>query len=499
MQAAPASNEPLSIVVVGASGDLALKKVYPALFALFCQGLLPEELHVVGFSRSAYSDDEFRDKVTEHLTCRYTPGASCAQYMERFLARCIYAQGQYGSRDAFLDLYARMRAVEGDHEANRLYYLAIPPFLFLDVARAIGDAGLVVCGPGPPWSRVVVEKPFGRDRASSDELTGRLAQVFTEAQTFRIDHYLGKEVIQNLLVLRFGNLIFEPIWNRSYIKQVRIAWKEDIGVGDRGGYFDAYGIIRDVVQNHLLQILALVAMEPPDRLDAHHVCNEKVKVLRAIPPVSLEDMVLGQYASGEHGDRTWPAYPDEPSVPDDSLTPTFAAATLRVDNPRWNGVPFVITAGKGLDARATEIRIEFRPVRARLFGDAAAGLVPNELVIRVQPDESIALHLVNKRPGIGMGLGKTELDLRYAAAFDTLIPDAYECLLLDVIRGDKSLFIRADELEAAWDVFTPVLHAIERRALRPESYPFGGGGPPLDALLRTVGSAGKDPDETRAL
>jgi glucose-6-phosphate 1-dehydrogenase len=467
----------LSIVVIGASGDLARKKILPALFALYCQGLLPDDFKVFGFARSTMDDASFRDRIVEHLTCRYVPGESCAERMDEFLARCFYVAGQYNSRDAFLDLYQAMRREEVDEHVNRVFYLAIPPSIFLDVAHALGGAGLVQCGISDPWSRVVIEKPFGRDRASSDELVEEMGKVFREAQTFRIDHYLGKEVIQNLMVLRFANLIFEPIWNRNYISDVQISWKEDLTTAGRGGYFDHYGIIRDVMQNHLIQILALVAMEPCTKIDAGHICNEKVKVVRQIAPLTMDDIVVGQYTGAEWKGRIYPAYVEDETVPDDSITPTFSAAVLTIDNDRWRGVPFLVRAGKGLECRTTEIRIRFRSVEKSMY--AALGddhHAPNELVIRVQPDESIMLTVANKVPGMGMKVKRTQLDLSYHEAFEELIPDAYESLLLDVIRGDKSLFIRKDELAVAWDIFTPVLHQLEAEGVRPELYPFGSRG-----------------------
>lgn len=467
----------LSIVILGASGHLARTKIFPALFALYCQGYLPERFHLFGFARSKLSDADFRRRVAEHLTCRYVPDHSCPERMEEFLARSRYVSGDYGSRDSLLDLYTAMRDREGGSETNRFYYLAVPPSVFIDAARAIGDAGLVQCGSTRPWSRVVLEKPFGRDRESSDVLSRAIAQVFSEEQTFRIDHYLGKEVIQNLMVLRFANLVFEPLWNREFIRGVKIVWKEDLPLEGRGGYFDQYGIIRDVVQNHLLQILALVAMEPPEVLDSSHVAREKVRVLRSVPPLGLEDLVIGQYVESTENPRRFPAYGDDPTVTEGSITPTFAAARLGVSNPRWQGVPFLITAGKGLDARMTEIRVQFRDVPGNMFCGPQGCPEANQLVIRVQPDEAIYLSLVNKVPGMEMTLQPRNLNLRYEAAFRREIPDAYESLLLDVIRGDKSLFIRGDELEAAWDIFTPVLHEMDRDRPAPEPYVFGSRGP----------------------
>ncbi|MBT3193187.1 MAG: glucose-6-phosphate dehydrogenase [Verrucomicrobia bacterium] len=478
----------LSIVVIGASGDLARKKIFPALFALYSQGMLPAHVRIFGFSRSKMTDETFRKCITEHLTCRYVPGESCQEHMDGFLDRCFYMSGQYDSRDAFLDLYQVMQREEGALPANRVFYLAIPPSIFLDVAQALGGAGLVQCGISDPWSRVVIEKPFGRDRSSSDLLVQQMGDVFREAQTFRIDHYLGKEVIQNLMVLRFANLVFEPLWNRKYIKSVQISWKEDLSVEGRGGYFDGYGIIRDVMQNHLLQIMSIVAMEPCTKMDAGHICNEKVKVVRQIPALTLDDLVVGQYTAADWKGTYYNGYLEDEMVPNDSITPTFAAAALTIDNDRWRGVPFLIRAGKGLECRTTEIRIQFRHANKSMYAALGADHSPNELVIRVQPDESIMLTVANKVPGMGMKIERTQLDLRYQEAFEEIIPDAYESLMLDVIRGDKSLFIRKDELGAAWDIFTPVLKQLETEGIAPEPYAFGSHGPKAaDALAQKYG------------
>ncbi len=467
---------PLCITVIGASGDLALKKIFPALFSLFCRDLLPECFFIFGFARSKMEDETFRDRVRQNLTCRYVPGESCADRVESFLRICFYVNGAYDERDSFLDLFTRQKDVLPAGEVNRLYYLAIPPSVFLDVAGALGAAGLVHCGMRAPWSRVVIEKPFGRDRQSSDRLVREMGRVFREAQTFRIDHYLGKEVIQNLMVLRFANRVFEPVWNRNHIASVQISWKEDLGVEGRGGYFDHYGIIRDVMQNHLLQILALMGMEPSDRLSAGHISNEKVRVLRCIAPIGLSDISVGQYGVSEWKGKRVPGYLEDELVPDDSITPTFATALLRIENERWRGVPFLIRAGKGLECRETVIRVQFKPVEGTMFGAHEGSDGENALVIRVQPDESIGLHILTKVPGAGMKLKQTELDLVYQKAFSEMIPDAYESLLMDVIRGDKSLFIRKDELAAAWNIFTPVLNELESNHIKPEIYAFGSKG-----------------------
>lgn len=471
----PGGDLPLSIVVVGASGDLAQRKIYPALFALFSQGLLPSDFQVFGMARSAMDQAGFRAKIEQNLTCRYVPGVSCAEFVATFLNRCHYLSGQYSSTDSFLDLFQFMRSIEGGGPVNRLFYMAVPPTVFLEAANALGNSGLVACGSSREWSRIVVEKPFGRDRASSDGLVREMHKVFTEESTYRIDHYLGKEIVQNLMVLRFANLVFEPIWNRQFIERVSIVWKEPLGVGSRGGYFDGFGIIRDVMQNHLLQILALLAMERPARFDAQAVRDEKVRLLRCVPPLVLADLATGQYGPSESGRQR--AYVEEPTVPADSLACTYAAAVLEIDNPRWKGVPFFLGAGKAMDRQVNEVRIRFRPVENDIFAASRGVLQANEMVIRIQPDEAIELKIMNKVPGLTMALQHTDLDLHYKAAFDVLIPDAYECLLMDVIEGDRSLFIRADELGAAWDVFSPVLKEIEAQKVVPMRYPFGCSGP----------------------
>jgi glucose-6-phosphate 1-dehydrogenase len=466
----------LGIVVVGASGDLAQRKVIPALFALFCQNLLPPDFCLFGLARSDFTHEGFRKKIAENLTCRYVPGeADCASRTESFLNRCYYCQGSYASSDSFLDLFQLMRQVEGKGPVNRIFYMAIPPSVFMDVAKALGDSGLVACGDRDEWSRIVIEKPFGRDRHSSDTLVREMQKVFTEEATYRIDHYLGKEIVQNLMVLRFANLVFEPLWNRRYIRSVHIKWAEPVGVGQRGGYFDGYGIIRDVMQNHLLQILALLAMERPVKYEAGAIRDAKVKLLKAVSPLSLQDLVVGQYGTSQSGRQ--PAYEAETTVPPGSLTPTYASAVLKINNPRWEGVPFLIEAGKALDERINEVRIRFHDVPDHLWGNQQERVAANELVIRIQPDEAITLKIMNKVPGLGLELVSTDLNLRYHSAFNALIPDAYECLLLDVFEGDRNLFIRADELAAAWDVFTPVLHTLEASRIAPHLYPYGSSGP----------------------
>jgi glucose-6-phosphate 1-dehydrogenase len=475
------STPKLNIVVIGASGHLARTKIYPALFSLYCQGFLPDDFHIAGYARSSMTQEIFRERITEKLTCRYSPeGDDCSHNMEAFLGRCCYHAGQY---DSGADFSAMANEAGLSPKDNTLFYLAVPPNVFYPVAEAIREAGLAGHAEDP-WTRIVIEKPFGRDRASSDELTEQMGHVFSETQVFRIDHYLGKEVIQNLMVLRFANLIFEPIWNRDYVESVQITWQENKSIEGRGGYFDEVGIIRDVMQNHLLQILALVAMEPPSRLGATHIQDEKVRVLKCISPPGADEVVTGQFVGTTSEKRTVMGYKDDPTVPDDSNTPTYAATVMHVVNRRWDGVPFLMIAGKGMDASANEIRIQFRDVPANMFRLAGENPSRNALVINVQPDASIYFEIVAKVPGVGMKLDSRLLDLRYASAFNEIIPDAYEDLLLDVINGEKSLFIREDELAASWDVFTPLLKQIEAGGVSPVDYPFGSkSGPEAAAAL----------------
>eukprot|EP00727_Mastigamoeba_balamuthi_P012813 m51a1_g8154 putative glucose-6-phosphate 1-dehydrogenase (518) ;mRNA; f:56391-58176 len=421
--------EVTTVVVLGASGDLAKKKIYPSLFNLRAAGLLPEKLCVVGYARTEMTDEAFRKRINGTKADRFPT------------IRNHYVSGGYDSMEDVEKLGTALIAFEKEMGANectkcnRVFYMAVPPSVFVGASRAIREKAWSSTG----WNRVVIEKPFGRDLQSSRELQKDLTELFPEEAIFRIDHYLGKEMVQNLNILRFGNVFLRPLWNREYISSVIISFKEDIGTEGRAGYFDHYGIIRDVMQNHLLQIMALVAMEAPVSLGEEDIRNEKVKVLRALPPLGAGDLVVGQYEG----------YISEEGVPPDSVTPTFAAAKLFINNSRWAGVPFILRCGKCLNERKAEIRIQFRDSGNYLF----PGAQPNELVIRVQPNEAIYLKMVNKAPGMSQELVQTELDLtlknRFAGATEAL-PDAYEFLIRDAIRGDHSLFVRADELDFAW-------------------------------------------------
>ncbi|CAL8463105.1 g2639 [Coccomyxa elongata] len=471
------SNDALSVVVVGASGDLAKKKIYPALFALYVEGHLPEYFSIFGYARSKMSDEEFREYIGGSLTCRLSDGENCGDKFDKFLERCFYQPGQYASEDDFKTLSGRLTEVEKEREkAHRVFYLSIPPSIFTAVAGCASTAASSPSG----WTRVIVEKPFGKDSESFAQLEKELSNFLTEDQMYRIDHYLGKELIENLTVLRFANLVFEPLWSRQYIRNVQVIFSEDFGTEGRGGYFDQYGIIRDVIQNHLLQIVALFAMEAPVSLAAEHIRNEKVKVLRSMKKLSLDDVVIGQYRGRSGGGVEKPGYLDDDTVPEGSLCPTFASVAVFINNARWAGVPFLLKAGKALASRRAEIRVQFHQVPGGLYQDKL-GHDPdrssNELVMRIQPDEAIYLKIINKVPGLGLNLDVTKLDLTYKQRYNVHLPDAYERLILDVIHGDKRLFIRNDELDAAWALFTPILKEIEEKKIQPETYPYGSRGP----------------------
>eukprot|EP01113_Clastostelium_recurvatum_P017311 TRINITY_DN2026_c0_g1_i3.p1 TRINITY_DN2026_c0_g1~~TRINITY_DN2026_c0_g1_i3.p1 ORF type:complete len:509 (+),score=142.79 TRINITY_DN2026_c0_g1_i3:241-1767(+) len=472
-------DETLSIVVLGASGDLAKKKTFPALYALYVRKLLPESTIIYGYARSHLSNDDFRKQVSK----AFKGGNEEAK--GKFMDMLHYFAGQYDKSEDFHKLDEELVKSEkqaGKGTANRIFYLAVPPEVFVPAAHSIRTAAASKSG----WTRLIVEKPFGRDLASSTKLSNDLAQLFSEKELFRIDHYLGKEMVQNLMVMRFANAVFEPMWNRHHIANVQITFKEDIGTEGRGGYFDQYGIIRDVMQNHLIQMLALVAMEPPVTLSASDIQDEKVKLLRAIPPVELKDVVIGQYVKGKGSE---PGYIDsDDKIPRDSTAPTFATAILYVRNSRWADVPFILRCGKALDDRKAEIRIQFRQPASFLFNDDETP--PNELVLRVQPNEAVYLKMNQKRPGLTTEMQQSELDLTYKDRFgsELSLPDAYERLVLDVIRNDHNLFVRDDELEEAWKIFTPLLHRLDKEKTKPEPYEFGSRGPASsDELIKRAG------------
>eukprot|EP01114_Cavostelium_apophysatum_P022206 TRINITY_DN7963_c0_g1_i1.p1 TRINITY_DN7963_c0_g1~~TRINITY_DN7963_c0_g1_i1.p1 ORF type:complete len:535 (-),score=136.76 TRINITY_DN7963_c0_g1_i1:182-1786(-) len=464
-------DEHVSLIVLGASGDLAQKKTYPALLSLFGMDLLPKNFSVVGYARSKMSDEDLRKKVAKNFK-------EWKDKQSGFLDHCFYFSGQYDAVESFHKLSQYLAEKEKGKKAHRIFYFAVPSSVFVEAAQGIKAGAVSETG----WTRIILEKPLGKDLKSSDELSMQMAKLFSEDQIFRIDHYLGKEMVQNLLTLRFANMMFEPLWNRHHIASVQITFKEDIGTEGRAGYFNEYGIIRDVMQNHLIQMLALVAMEPPVSRAASDIQDEKVKVLRFVQRIDPEDVVVGQFAADAEGKNE--GYLDEKDVPKDSTTPTFASAVFKINNDRWSGVPFVLKCGKGLDVRKTEIRVQFNDFCSGIFDSEDAAR--NELVIRVQPNEAVYLKMNQKVPGLSQEIIQSELDLTYKQRFDTRLPEAYERLLYDVVKGDHSRFVRDDELNVAWRIITPMLEFTEK--LKPLQYPFGSRGPKeADKLVKSYG------------
>lgn len=466
-------------IIFGASGDLAKKKIYPTLWWLFRDGLLPNDTYFVGFARSNLTVQDIRTACLPYMKVTDEESES----LSAFFSKNSYLSGRYDDSSSFSKLNAHLSSLPGGADANRLFYLALPPTVYNSVTTNIQAH----CISHKGWNRVIVEKPFGCDLQSSEELSTHLSSLFKEDQIYRIDHYLGKEMVQNLMVLRFGNRIFGPIWNRNSVSCVVLTFKEPFGTQGRGGYFDDFGIIRDVMQNHLLQILCLVAMETPASTDPDDVRDEKVKVLKCVAPVSASDVVLGQYVGALNGEgQARFGYLDDPTVPVGSCTPTFATAVLYVQNERWDGVPFILRCGKALNERKAEVRLQFTDVPGDIFGGRCQR---NELVVRVQPDEAIYLKMMTKRPGVYFSPEETELDLTYKSRYKNVkLPDAYERLILDVFCGNQMHFVRSDELQEAWRIFTPLLHKIEEEKTLPKSYTYGSRGPnEADELMRRVG------------
>ncbi len=480
--------QPFVLVIFGASGDLARRKLIPAIFSLFQQKLLPDDFRIVGVGRSNYDDAGFRARMAEAR-----PGNATDGEWAQFAAKLEYVRLDYERLDDFHLL--RRRIESSGRTANALFYLAVPPDMIGSISDRLGESGLARRGTtDTPWSRIIVEKPFGRDPATARELNARLSTVFSENQIFRIDHYLGKETVQNLLVLRFANSIFEPIWNHKYVDHVQITVSEAVGVEGRGAYYEKAGALRDMVQNHLMHLLCLVAMEPPGSLAPDAVRDEKVKVLRALRPIPREcaanGVVRAQYGPGNvRGERVC-GYLEEKDVAPDSRTETFVAFSALIDNWRWSGVPFYLRTGKRMPVRVTEISVHFKAVPQVLFNAAPFGpMAPNVLAIRIQPNEGISLRFQVKVPGPAMRIRPFQMDFGYKRAFGSGPPDAYERLLLDAMLGDPTLFTRRDEIEAAWAFIAPIIEGCEGRGPLP-FYPAGTWGPrEADALIEADGRA----------
>jgi glucose-6-phosphate 1-dehydrogenase len=455
--------DPSTLVLFGATGDLAHRKVVPALYQLWRTNLLPHEFVLLAVGRREYDDDALRAefRVSLEKYSRVLPLDEAA--WRSFAARIRYLRLDFADPPGYDILATHLTDIDKEQNSrgNHLYYLATQPSQFAEIVAQLGRVGLDHERHEGGWRRVVIEKPFGHDLDSAIRLNREVGKVFRERQVYRIDHYLGKETVRNLLVFRFGNGIFEPIWNRRHIDHVQITVAESIGVENRGAFYEETGASRDFLQNHLLQLMSLVAMEPPATFDADALRDEKVKVIRAIGEMTadeiLADVIRGQYGPGWVGAEAVHGYRNEPEVDPLSETETFIAARLEVDDWRWSGVPFYLRTGKRLPKRATEIAIQFKEVPHRLFKDSATDPDPNLLAIRIQPDEGIMLRFGAKVPGLGIDVRSVNMDFTYGSAFSVDSPDAYETLILDALLGDASLFTRADEVEGAWGIVTPMI------------------------------------------
>jgi glucose-6-phosphate 1-dehydrogenase len=472
---------PTTLVIFGGTGDLAQRKLLPAIYNLAHEGALPERFNLIGVSRSQMPDDEYRELAKKSIE-KHSRRETDAQVLDSLLGRIRYVGGTFDDPSVYERLDAC--ALEYDDEAgipfNRVFYLSTAPSFFPVIVKQLGSHGLDRREDADV--RVVIEKPFGTNLDEARQLNRDVLEVLDESQVYRIDHYLGKETVQNMLAFRFANGMFEPLWNRNYIDYVQITAAEDIGVGTRAGYYDTSGALRDLVQNHMLQLLALLCMEPPVNFSADEVRDEKVKVLRAIdaPDADLcaEMTVRGQYAPGTAGGEESRAYLSEDGVPEDSRTETYAALRLEVDNWRWAGVPIYLRTGKRLARKVTEIAVTLKPVPHLAFSqEGSLGVRPNQLVLTMQPNEGVSLSLVAKIPGTRMKLRPVNMEFLYGTAFLSQSPEAYERLIMDAMRGDATLFTRDDEVEAQWRIIDPILKAWSESTDAVPQYEAGTDGP----------------------
>src|SRR6266545_1464413 len=493
------ADDPFSVVIFGASGDLTRRKLIPALWSLYASRTLPEPFAIIGTARTQMSDVEFKTRMREAVEefARIKPPSETV--WDRFASALSYVVGDPTEAELYAQLGRTLTEMEQRRggPADRLFYCAMPPSLYDDIIAQLGESGLAREQDGG-WTRIIIEKPFGHDAQSARDLNRQLAAVFHEDQVYRIDHYLGKETVQNILAFRFANGILEPLWNRTHVAHVQLTVAETLGVETRGAYYEEAGALRDMVQNHLLQLLCLIGMEPPVTFDAAPVRDEKNKVLRAIRPIDpkrLDEVaVRGQYGPGFVGGRLVPGYRQEKGVAPTSTTETYVALRLLIDSWRWAGVPFLLRTGKRLSSQVSEIAITFHRTPHMIFRRDPSGVAPNVLVIRIQPDEGIALTVVAKTPGPDMRLAPITLDFHYGEAFGSRPPEAYERLLLDAIHGDATLYARGDWVEQAWDILTPVMAGWA--AMPPPSFPnydAGTWGPTEAARILTGGASWRTP------
>jgi len=476
---------PTVVVIFGASGDLTARKLVPAIFNLGVDNLLPGDFHLIGYSRSEIADDEFRKQMDEAIE-EYSRRPLNKEIWERVRQHTVYHAGGYDDADSFKKLAKKIDRIEQDlgRDVQRVFYISTPPSVFEPIIENLGSSGMAKAHAGTKVaSKVIIEKPFGKDLESARQLNQTINGVFEESQVYRIDHYLGKETVQDLLVQRFANAIFEPIWNREYVDCVQITVAENIGVGSRGGYYDTSGALRDMIQNHTMQLVALTAMEPPVSLDPEAIRDEKVKVVKAIQPLDLDgkdgDVVRARYTSGLVDGQPVKGYTEEKGIPEDSTTETYAALRLAINNWRWKGVPFYIRSGKRMARRASEIAIQFKRPPGILFSEGDKfDVASNTMVISIQPDEGVTLVMNSKIPGLETRTQPVKMHFRYATTFGSNTPEAYERLILDAMVGDSTLFIRGDETEASWRLITPILeHWKECGAHGLEEYAAGSWGP----------------------
>jgi glucose-6-phosphate 1-dehydrogenase len=498
------TGEACALVIFGASGDLTRRKLVPALYNLAVSRALPGAFAIVGVARRPKTDDAFRAEMKEG-TAKFSRRKPLDEAVwSDFEKGITYVQGTFEDPKTYQNMRKHLEALDKERgtQGNRLYYFAVPPSDFGIIVDGLREAKLVRSGEekeGGPWTRVVFEKPFGHDLKSAVDLNDTIARVFKENEVFRIDHYLGKETVQNLLVFRFANSLFEPVWSREHVDHVQITVAEEIGVEGRGKFFEQTGVTRDIVENHAMQLLCLTAMEPPISLAADAVRDEKVKVLRSLRPIGRSqvatNVIRGQYGRGFVRADEVPAYREEPDVAPASQTETYVAMRVFIDNWRWGGVPFYVRAGKRLPKRVTEIAVTFKKVPHTLFRAADGGITPNVLAMRIQPDEGIAIRFITKEPGQATVLRDVAMDFRYGAAFGSNTPEAYERLLLDAMRGEATLFTRRDEVEAQWSFMDHVFEAwLSEANAPPPIYPAGTWGPEqADDLLAQDGRRWRKP------
>ncbi|MDQ3755023.1 MAG: glucose-6-phosphate dehydrogenase [Acidobacteriota bacterium] len=455
--------EPCTVVIFGASGDLTKRKLVPALYRLVQERLVPAEFGIVGVARSPLSNEEFRVKMKDAIVQFSEAKRVDDEVWNSFAQGLYYLPVDIGTADDYRKLSELLEQIDRERgtQGNRVFYLSTSPTLYAEAVKQLGESGLAK-PKDKGWVRVIIEKPFGTDLESAQELNQHIHQYLDESQIYRIDHYLGKETVQNLLVFRFANGIYEPLWNRQYIDHIQLTNAETVGVEGRGGYYEKAGVVRDMLQNHVFQVLSLVAMEPPASLNSEAVRDEKIKAMTAVRPFTPErvrnECVRGQYGAGSIAGKPVPGYREEEGVAPDSATETYSMLTMYFDNWRWSGVPFYIRSGKRLAKRVTEIAIQFKDAPHKLFGtEMMEQMTPNQLIIRVQPDEGITMRVAAKVPGQVTRIRDVNMDFRYGASFGVQLAEAYERLLLDCILGDPTLYARTDMTERGWEIVMPVL------------------------------------------